>query len=337
MLRGTRIVIPSKLRERTLQAAHEGHPGMTIMKGRLRSKVWWPKMDQDTENFVKKCKGCTLVSAPNAPEPLRRTELPSEPWKDLAIDFLGPLPSNHYLLVIVDYYSRFKEVEIMTKIDSTETLKRLDVIFARFGFPASITLDNGRQLVSNEFRQYCDTHNIVLNHTIPWWPQQNGEVERQNRSLLKRLAIAQVEEKNWREELLKYLLMYRSSPHSTTKRSPAELMFNRKMRDKLPSMDRFTIGDDELRDKDKVMKQKGKIYADNKRNAKPNEIEVGDSVFLKRQVKPNKLATTFEPTEFKVVERKGSEVIVTNEATGTTYRRNVTHVKKVEKDIQVRL
>lgn len=43
LLRGTRIVIPNKLRSRVLELGHEGHPGMSTMKQRLRSKVWWPK------------------------------------------------------------------------------------------------------------------------------------------------------------------------------------------------------------------------------------------------------------------------------------------------------
>lgn len=178
LLRSTRIVIPIILRERALMAAHEGHPGMSTMKSRLRSKVWWPKIDQNTEMFVKQCKGCTLMGAPSAPEPMKRTELPSKPWQDIAIDFCGPLPSGHNLFVIVDYYSRFVEVEVMTKIDSTKAIKALDKIFARFGFPMSITADNGRQFVSHEFQQYCNTNNIELISTTPYWPQQNGEVER---------------------------------------------------------------------------------------------------------------------------------------------------------------
>lgn len=58
LLRGTRIVIPCKLREQVLDSAHEGHPGIAAMKMRLRIKVWWPKMDNE-EKRVRACKGCT--------------------------------------------------------------------------------------------------------------------------------------------------------------------------------------------------------------------------------------------------------------------------------------
>ncbi|XP_073814237.1 uncharacterized protein [Musca autumnalis] len=258
LLRGTRIVIPSDLRSRVLDLAHEGHPGMTIMKRRLRAKVWWPRIDQNVEAMVKRCQGCTLVSIPSNPEPIRRTELPSEPWQHLEVDFCGPLPSGHHLFVIVDYYSRFMEVEIMTKIDTMETINRLEIIFARFGFPVSITADNGPQFGA-EFRNYCEINNIKLINTTPYWPQQNGEVERQNRSLLKVLKISQATKSNWKAELLKYLLMYRSTPHSTTLKSPAELMFNRKIRDKLPTITQPLEIDEELHDRDKEQKEKESI------------------------------------------------------------------------------
>lgn len=110
-----------------------------------------------------------MVSAPPPPppEPVCRSKLPDQPWQHVAIDFLGPLPSNDYLLVVVDYYSRFIEIEIMRKIDSAETIKRLCAMFARFGNPVSITADNSRQLVSEETKNFCNEHNILLISTTP--------------------------------------------------------------------------------------------------------------------------------------------------------------------------
>lgn len=108
-----------------------------------------------------------------------RKELPAQAWIDVAIDFLGPLPTNEYTLTIVDYYSRYMEIEIMTSITAKSTINRLDKMFVRLGYPRTITLDNGRQFVSEEFQQYCHIKGIHLNFTIPYWPQANGEIERQ--------------------------------------------------------------------------------------------------------------------------------------------------------------
>lgn len=154
-------------------------------------------------------------------------------------------------------------------------------------------------------------------------------MERQNRSLLKRLKISQLEKRNWRDDLEDYLLMYQSTTHSTTLVSPAEMLFNRNIRDKLPSIREARVDNESVRDRDKDKKEEGKKYADMKRSVKSNEIKEGGDVILKRQKRINKLSTTFEPTTYTVKERSGSEITVENVATRTEYRRNVAHAMRI--------
>lgn len=332
VLRGTKIIIPSKLRQKILQLAHEGHPGEKLMKQRLREKVWWPKIDREAENIVKTCRGCLLVSTPSNPEPMIRKQLPMGPWLDIAMDFLGPLPWGDYFLILVDYYSRYIEIEIMQRITSTETIKRISKIFCRLGYPQTITVDNGRQFVSEEFKSYCNNNNIVLNHTSPYWPQQNGEIERQNRSVLKRLKISYNMKKDWKADLLEYLMMYYTTPHSTTGKTPTELLFGRTIRDKIPSITEkwgFEMNDSEIRDIDLINKEKGKASEDNRRHAKQSEIQVGDRVLMKNVIIQNKLTSMFSNDEYVVTQRKGAEVTVQNQRTDAEYKRNVSHLKKV--------
>ncbi|XP_022836497.1 uncharacterized protein K02A2.6-like [Spodoptera litura] len=331
LLRGTRIVIPKKLRSKILIAAHEGHPGIVSMKARLRTKVWWPRYDKETENLVKCCKGCTLVSAPNPPNALKRRTLPMEPWVDTCIDLLGPLPSSDYILVIVDYFSRYKEVKICRKITSADIIQCLTEIFSRLGNPMTITADNGRQFCSEEFKKFCSERNIILYNTIPYWPQQNGEVERQNRDILKRLKISQVENKNWKEALLEYLTMYNSTPHSVTGKTPAELFFKRQYRDNIPMAEDITHkpNDSDVRDRDKEKKEAGKEYADRKRKAQECQLVPGDKVYVKNMVK-DKLSLNYDPTSHTVETATGGDISVRNDITGKVSRRNIVHLKKVE-------
>lgn len=339
LLRGTKIVIPKALRNQVLAAAHEGHPGIVAMKLRLRSKVWWPRYDRDAENTVKSCRGCTLVSMPNPPHPLKRRELPSQPWIDIAIDLLGPLPSGDYLLVVVDYYSRYKDIKICRDISSKEMIRLLREIFSRLGYPVSITADNGKQFVSSEFRAFCTENDIKLYNSIPYWPQQNGEVERQNRDILKRLKICQVEKKfSWKEALLDYMSMYNSTPHTVTGKSPAELFFQRKFRDKIPMLTESVdhrIEDMDVRDKDMEQKDKGKEYADRKRKAEESCLEPGDKVYIKNLNKANKLSANFDSVTHTVKSRTGGDVEVQNDETGQNLRRNVIHLKRVEGEWQI--
>ena len=110
--RGTRIIIPKKLQPRTLALAH-GDLGVVGTKQNLRTKVGWPGMDKAADRHCRTCHGFQLVARPDPLEPIRSTTLPDGPWQDLAVDLMGPLPSGYSWLVIVGYYSRFYEVEIM--------------------------------------------------------------------------------------------------------------------------------------------------------------------------------------------------------------------------------
>lgn len=332
LLRGSRIVIPQNLRKQVLLAAHEGHPGVVSMKSRIRSKVWWPRIDKDVELMVKSCKGCTLVTLPNNPAPMKRRELPSEPWVDIAMDLLGPLPNNDYILVIVDYYSRYKEVKITRTITSSQIISILKELFSRLGYPLSITADNGRQFVSEEFKSFCHHCNIKLFNTVPYWPQMNGEVERQNRDIVKRLKISFSNKQDIRDALYEYLMMYNSTPHSVTGKTPSELFFKRMNRDKIPMLKDMneTHNDSEVRDRDKLQKEKGKEYGDRKRKAEIPDLIEGDKVYVKEMVKNHKLSTTFNPTPHIVEQSVGGDFTIRNEETGQRLRRNVIHLKRIE-------
>ena len=69
-------------------------------------------------------------------------------------------------------------------------------MFSRFGVPFSLRTDNGPQFVSEESESVLQAHGVEHRRTTPPWPQANGEAERQNRSLLKSLQIANLEGKN---------------------------------------------------------------------------------------------------------------------------------------------
>jgi len=328
LLRGTRIVVPGVLRDKVLTLAHEGHQGVVKTKYRLRSKVWWPGMDKDVEKVCKVCHGCQVTSGCDPPDPMSRVLPPNAPWQDCSADLLGHLPTGESMLVVVDYFSRFVEVAILKSTTSTKIIEAISPMFARFGVAFSLRTDNGPQFVSEEFELFLQAYGVEHRRTTPLWPQANGEVKRQNRSLLKCLQIANLEGKNWRTELVTWLAAYRSTPQTTTGATPYYLMFGREMRSKLPELRRETVQvpREEVRDRDWSNKLKGKAYADARRGATPKSIRVGDAVLLKAE-KSNKFSTNFRSSPFKVVEKTGSEVTVRNEA-GVEFKRNTAFVKR---------
>lgn len=326
LLRGDRIVPPTTLRDRILHQAHEGHPGAEAMKRRLRTKVWWPKMDRQVDKFVKHCLSCTIVSSVDPPPPLRRTTLPDRAWEYVAIDHMGPLPSGEHILVVVDYFSRFMEFAFTKSTSAAETIRLLWHIFARHGFPSRLKSDNGPAFRSDEFAQFLDDYGVTHITSPPLWPQANGEVERQNRSLLKRLKIAASEKQNLEIAACKFALMYNSTAHSVTGIAPAQLLFRRAIQDKLPSIAHPSVLREDFADRDADSKFAGKLAADTRRRASPSAIQPGDSVLLQAP-QTNKLSPSFESEPFTVLESTASEV--TLQRGDKTFRRSIAAVKPI--------
>ena len=111
---------------------------------------------------------------------------------------MGPIPSGENLLVLMDYHSRWIEVGVVRATTSKIIIQRLDAQFARYGIPKSLRTDNSPNLVSNEIEDYLKELGVEHRHTTPLWPRANGEVERQNTTLLKAIRAAHMEGKNWR-------------------------------------------------------------------------------------------------------------------------------------------
>ncbi len=331
VLRGNRIVIPAGLRRKVLNLAHEGHQGITKTRLRLRSKVWWPKMGKDAESICKACHGCQVVGPLSPPEPLRRVLPPTGPWQDLAVDLMGPLPNGEHILVLVDYYSRYYEIAVMKSITSNKVIDAILPMLCRHGIPFSIRSDNGRQFVSEEFEEFLRQYGIEHRKSTPLWPKANGEVEIQNKSLGKTLEIAQVEKKNLKEELMKYLLAYRSTPQITTGESPAKLMFGREIRTKLPEL-RIdgNISNEESRDREWEKKLQQKEYVDKKLGATEKNIEVGSQVLV-RNDKKGKLVPNFEVDPYTVKAKEGNEIVMESKD-GAMKRRNSSFVKPFVQD-----
>ena len=330
VIQGTRIVPPASLRDRILELAHEGHQGIVKTKERLRTKVWWPGIDRQAELKCKTCHGCQIVSQQAAPPPVKSTPLPSSPWKHLAADLLGPLPTGESLLVTVDYYSRYFEVDILHSTTSKVIISRLRTQFAWHGIPHSLRTDNGPQFVSDEFRQFLSEMGIQHRRNTPLWPRANGEVERQNRTLLKTLKIAHAEQKNWNIELQCFLLPYRTTPHTTTGESPSKLLFGRDIRSKLPDLALFNENPNQpsaVRDNDSARKQAAKDRSDSRFNAKERDLESGDKVLVRNDQPTNKLSTPFLPTACKILDRHGDQLVI-EKADHSIIRRNLHHAKR---------
>ncbi|CAB4026127.1 PREDICTED: uncharacterized protein K02A2.6-like [Paramuricea clavata] len=268
------------------------------------------------EETIQNCLPCQAATSRNhpPPEPLKMTQLPSTPWKEVAMDFLGPFPTGEYLLVVIDAFSRFPEVEVLTTVSAKAVLPKLDAIFSRQGLPEVLKSDNGSPFNGAEFESYAKHCGFTHRKITPYWPQANGEAERFMHTLQKCIRAAIIEKKNWKQAMNQFLLNYRATPHSTTNISPSESLNNRKIKTMLPEMPCSSKPEQKaMAEYDARKKEQMKSCADNRRGAKESCIKPGDTVLLK-QPKENKFSAPYNPQPFVVEKKKGTMVTAKNDS-----------------------
>jgi hypothetical protein len=119
--------------------------------------------------------------------------------------------------------------------------------------------------------------------------------------LVKAVKSAHHENKDWKREMFKFLLNYRATPHSTTGKSPSELLYNRKIQTKLAqvTVENESSLHQEVKERDERLKKNQREYADSKSSkssliprVKCANIKKRDLVLV-RQPQSNKMSTKY--------------------------------------------
>ncbi|KAI4891972.1 hypothetical protein NFI96_009139, partial [Prochilodus magdalenae] len=227
LLRDSRIVIPHSLRPEILRQIHEGHLGVEKCKRRARSAVYWPGINRDIENMVGKCDTCNKYQSKQAREPMLIPDLPTAPWEKVGTD-LFHCNGKDYLLVI-DYYSNFPEIALLSSTTASTVIMHMKSIFARHGIPKTVVSDNGPCYSCKEWQQFASHYGFNHVTSSPQHAQTNGKAEK-GVHIIKQILKKSTDSKS---DPYLALLSYRATPLECGL-SPAELLMNRKLRTTLP-------------------------------------------------------------------------------------------------------
>ena len=272
-----------------IDAAHHAHQGIVKTQLRIAEYFWWPGWNSQVYEFIKDCKICK--SSPRTKktweEPLNPVTLPKGPWQKVAIDIKGPIKGGTYpyLLVLMDYYSKWPEVIGLYSITSKVIINVLIGIFARCGVPRELVSDNGRQFISEEMKMFLEKLQVRHRTVALYSPKQNGLVERFNRFLAEKLAEARLNKQNTKRAIEIALYNYRSTPHITTRVSPFEAFYNRKMPNQVARFfpqsgfpKQRKIDGRDLAERQSRMK----THHDKKFGAKSRRFQKGQTIFIKK-------------------------------------------------------
>ena len=177
-------------------------------------------LDKNLERLAKSCISCQSVKQGPLTALLYPWVWPSGPWQWAHIDFAGPI-GGHAYLVLVDAHSKWPEVIYMPSTTATRTIEALRSIFASYGLPLQLVSDNGPQFSSAEFKDFLIHNGIKHLCSAPYHPATSGLAERFIQSLKKALLAAKQDCSSLSQRLSNFLLMYRTTPHATTREAPS--------------------------------------------------------------------------------------------------------------------
>ncbi len=172
--------------------------------------------------------------------PLAPLPIPDQPNVRVHADPFGPMlgteKKSAYILCITDAFTKYA---VVTKVDNkdAETVAKaiFENWFCKFGIPAQLHTDGGKEFVNNLSAELFELLNLQHSKTSPYHPQCNAQVEVFNKTVKKYLA-SYVDDStlNWDKWLPALMLAYNTSYHSTIATTAFELLFGVKPR--LPSL-----------------------------------------------------------------------------------------------------
>ncbi|GJY14029.1 reverse transcriptase domain-containing protein, partial [Tanacetum coccineum] len=194
-----------------LRACHEGPTGGHHSANLTTQKVFdtgffSPTIYRDAHSMIKSCDTCRRQGKIS-----QRDEMPQnaiqvcEIFNVWGIDFMEPFPSSHgnkYILVVVDYLSKWVEAKALPTNDARVVVKILKSFFARFRTPRAIISDHGTHFCNDQFAKVMSKYGVTHRLATAYHPQTSGQVEVSNHGL-KRILERTVGENHasWSDKL----------------------------------------------------------------------------------------------------------------------------------------
>nr|GEU80565.1 reverse transcriptase domain-containing protein [Tanacetum cinerariifolium] len=220
-----------------LKACHEGpsggHHGANLTTKKVfYSGFFWPSIYRDAHEMIKTCNICQRQGKISQKDEMPQNSIQvCEIFNIWGIDFMRPFPSskgNKYILVAVDYLSKWVKAKALPTNDARVVVKFLKSLFSRFGIPRAIISDRGTHFCNDQFARVMIKYGVTHRLATTYHPQKSGQVKVSNRGL-KRILERTVGENrtSWSDKLNDALWAFRTAYKTPIGCTPYKLVYGK--------------------------------------------------------------------------------------------------------------
>nr|XP_016515349.1 PREDICTED: endogenous retrovirus group K member 8 Pol protein-like [Nicotiana tabacum] len=188
---------PSQM-EYAMKEVHKEHcgnhaGGRSLVKTLIRAEYYWPKMEEEVENFVSGYDKCQwYANNMHLPAELLHSVISPWPFMKWGMNIIGSLARAkgkvRFLLVLTDYFPKWVEACVFKQVREKEVVNFIwQKLICRFGVPNEIVCDNGPQFIGEKVIKLFQSWQIKRITYAPYHPTANGQAESTNKVIINNL------------------------------------------------------------------------------------------------------------------------------------------------------
>ena len=158
----------------------------------LMGRYYWPARAKDGNLYCVTCQSCQMIG-PLKPSVSQMAIVHLQPLDMMGFDFVGRFPEtprgNRYIIIGVDYFSRFLFAKAVPDAQGKSAVSLLMEIVKMFGWPRAVYTDNGAHFVSGEFAKLLRMLAVIHIPAPKAHPQSVGLAERYVKLLVDGLKV----------------------------------------------------------------------------------------------------------------------------------------------------